>query len=68
MTSDSLKGREIYIEFHRLGGFVKVSAMDTITMTEISIQGPPGAGETALKEAALRRLEYVLRKKGHITA
>lgn len=68
MPNDSLHGREVFLEFHRIGGTVKVTAMDTQTMTEIVIQGPPGAGETALKQAALRRLEYVLRKKGHISA
>ena len=39
MTEDSLKGREVFIEFHSIGQFVKVTAMDTASMTEISIQG-----------------------------
>lgn len=64
MPHDTLKGREVYLEFHRFGATVKVTAMDTLSMTEIVIQGPPSAGEAALKDAALRRLEYVLRKKG----
>jgi hypothetical protein len=63
MSTDSLKGREIYIEFFRIGGSVKVTAMDTATLTEISVQGPPSAGEEALKRNALNRLEYVMRKK-----
>lgn len=63
MSADSLKGREIYVEFFQLGNFVKVTAMDTLTLTEVSIQGPKNAGEEALKRSALQRLEYVMRKK-----
>ncbi len=61
---DALQGREVIIEFHPVGQFVKVSAMDVKTLTEISIQGPANAGEAALKHNALKRLEYVLKKKG----
>ena len=65
--SDPMAGREVIIEFHTIGNFVKVSAMDTKSLTEISIQGPVSAGETMLKRNAIKRLEYVLRKNGHIT-
>ena len=61
-----LSDREVIIEYKPLGGYVKVSAMDTKTLTEISIQGPATASEDTLKRNALKRLEYVLRKKGHI--
>ncbi len=64
--SDPLRGREVIIEFYPVGHFVKVTAMDTKTLTEISIQGPANAGEAMLKRNALKRLEYVLRKNGHI--
>lgn len=63
---DSLSNREIIIEFHPVGNLVKVSAMDVKTLTEISIQGPKSAGEETLKRNALKRLEYVLRKKNII--
>ena len=63
---DSLAGREVIIEFFPVGNIVKVSAMDTQSLTEISIQGPKNAGEEALKRNALKRLEYVLRKKNLI--
>ena len=62
----SLKNREIIIEFFHVGHIVKVTAMDAASLTEISIQGPKDAGEETLKFNALRRLEYVLRKKGII--
>lgn len=65
-VSDSLKNREILIEFASIGQIVKVSAMDTVSLTEISIQGPASAGEAMLQRNALMRLEYVLKKKGII--
>lgn len=64
---NSIKGREVIFEFHPVGNIVKVTAMDTRTLTEISIQGPKSAGEKALKANALKRLEYVLKKKGLVS-
>ncbi len=66
MSKEILNGREVIIEFFPVGAFVKVSAMDTKTLTEISIQGPASAPEETLKRNALKRLEYVLKKKGLI--
>ena len=54
--------QEVIIEFHRVGNSVKVSAMDTKTLTEVSIVGPANAGEEVLKRNMLRKLEYVLAK------
>ncbi|MCI5060066.1 MAG: hypothetical protein MRY79_03235 [Alphaproteobacteria bacterium] len=65
-NNSALAGREIIIEFFPVGQLVKVSAMDSATLTEISIQGPASAGEEVLQRNALKRLEYVLRKKGII--
>lgn len=66
MTKERLHGREIIFEFRPVGSVVKVSAMDTQSLTEISVQGPASAGEEILKRNALKRLEYVLKKKGLI--
>ncbi|MCB1783363.1 MAG: hypothetical protein KDI13_05150 [Alphaproteobacteria bacterium] len=66
MSDNPLQGREIIIEMVPFGAIVKVSAMDTATLTEVSIQGPASAGEAILKRNAVKRLEYVLKKKGHI--
>lgn len=63
---DPLQGREVILEFYPVGSIMRVSAFDTASMTEVVIQGPVSAGETILKRNALRRLEYVLRKKGII--
>jgi len=59
-----LQGREVILEFHPIGAYVKVSAMDVASVTEVSIQGPASAPEHLLKQNALKRLEYVLRKQG----
>lgn len=64
MGKKVLNGREVIIEFIPVGQFVKVSAMDTQTLTEVSIQGPASAPQSLLEQNAVKRLEYVLRKKG----
>ena len=66
MQKSTLQGREVIIEFYQVGNVVKVSAMDIASLTEASIQGPVNTPEQTLKNNALRRLEYVLRKKGII--
>lgn len=66
MAEKLLAGREVIIEYAPVGHVVRVSAMDTKTLTEVVIQGPASAGEETLKRNALKRLEYVLKKKGLI--
>jgi hypothetical protein len=39
----------VIFEFQSIGQYVKVMAMDTATMTEITIQGPASASEAVLK-------------------
>jgi len=58
-----MEGREVIFEFAPFGTIMKVTAMDTISLTEITIQCPISAGEATFKANALKRLEYVLRKK-----
>ncbi len=53
---------DVIIEFHQVGAYVKVSAVDTATYTEVSIVGDPTRSEDALKRAAVRKLEYVLER------
>ena len=64
MTDDLLKGREVIIEMAPVGSLVRVSAMDTKTLTEVIVSGPASAGEAVLKRNAVKRLEYVMKKKG----
>ena len=54
--------REALIEFHRVGAYVKVSAVDPETLTEVSIVGDPAAGEETLRRTAVRKLDYVLKR------
>ncbi|MTJ82407.1 MAG: hypothetical protein F8N37_15555 [Telmatospirillum sp.] len=55
---------EVIFEFRRIGNSVKVSAVDPVSNTEVSIVGPATAGEHALKMAALRKLNFVLNRRG----
>lgn len=66
MIDKTMENREIIFEFIPVGSIVKVSAIDTKTMTEAVIQGPASAGEATLRANAMRKLEYLMRKKGLI--
>ena len=66
MAERILPGREVIFEFYPIGNYMKVTAMDSKTLTEITIQGPVSTPEQILKRNALKRLEYVLKKKGLI--
>ena len=66
MSEEPLKNREIIFEFFPIGAYMKVTAMDVATLTEISINGPVSTPQPILKQNALKRLEFVMRKKGLI--
>ena len=55
--------REVLIEFQQVGNAVKVTAVDTETMVEVSTMGPASVGEETLKRNAINKLNYVLSKK-----
>ena len=57
-------GREVILEFQRLGNAVKVTATDPETLVEVSITGSVRSTEVELRRAALDKLDYVLRKRG----
>ena len=65
--TEKMQGREVLFEFQPIGNIMRVTAMDTATMTEIILQCPVSAGEATFKRNALMKLEYVLRKNGKIT-
>jgi len=51
------------IEFVPMGNSVKVTAMDPVTLTEVSIIGPRTAGQEELQRNVLNKLQYVLTKE-----
>jgi hypothetical protein len=59
----SRSDNSVIIEFIPMGAYVKVSAIDPVTGTEVSIVGDPMRGEAALKQTAARKLRYVMEKQ-----
>jgi 4-hydroxy-3-methylbut-2-enyl diphosphate reductase IspH len=61
---DSLKDENYIIEYVRVGGSVKVSAIDPATGTEACVIVPShGVSEKQMNELAVRKLKFVLGKK-----
>jgi hypothetical protein len=54
---------EAIIEFRTIGQTVKVSAIDTATLAEVSIVAPASASERQMTEAVLKKLRYVLARR-----
>lgn len=55
---------EVYFEFRQQGRSVRVSVIDPRSNTEVSIVGDPAYGEMYLKKLALRKLRYVIARRG----
>ena len=51
------------IEFHQIGGSVKVTAFDPVTLTEASIVGAASVSQEQLSQLAIRKLLYVMNKE-----
>jgi hypothetical protein len=51
------------LEFRRIANTVKVTAVDPVSGTEVSIVGPANAGREYLSRTAVRKLQYVMAKK-----
>lgn len=49
----------IIVEFHQVGNSVKVSAINTVTMLEVSIVAPVNCTEKEMTDNVLRKLAYV---------
>ncbi len=54
---------EVIIEIRQVGAYVKVSAIDPVTNTEVAIVGPARTNRAVLRAAAVRKLRYVLEKQ-----
>ena len=53
----------VLLEYRAVGAYVKVSAIDPVTRTEVSIVGDRSRSEAALALIAVRKLKYVLAKR-----
>ena len=62
-----INGNDVILEFRQVGAYVKVSAMDPATLTEVSVVGDPAVGEYVLKRTAIRKLNYVLGRQAAAT-
>lgn len=58
--------RQTIFEFLPVGRYIRVRAMDVVTLEEVTITGAATATQEHLKKIAYKRLQYVLRKKGLI--
>lgn len=58
--------REILFEMIYDGPYVRVSAIDPRTNTEVQMVGDARLSVDSLKAAAARKLEYVLRRDGKL--
>lgn len=54
---------EILFEYVRDGAYVKVTAIEPETMTEVCVVVPANLSEQQMQIHALKRLQYVLKKK-----
>jgi hypothetical protein len=54
--------REIIFEITRMGDYVKVSAVDPVTMVEVSVVGPSRGSIEAVKQVALRKLQRAIER------
>ena len=55
--------KRVIIEFVKVGGYVKVSAIDPTTRVEVSIVGDPSMSQSILERTAVQKLNYVLNKR-----
>jgi hypothetical protein len=60
----ALNDNRVIIEFITVGAYVKVSAIDPVSMVEVSIVGDPASSQEILKRTAIRKLKYVMEKRG----
>ncbi|MQX35044.1 DUF6898 family protein [Roseospira navarrensis] len=56
----------VLFEFVYQGAFVRVSAIDPQTNTEVRMVGDPNLSRESLKAAALRKLIWVMRRDGKL--
>jgi len=55
---------DVYFEFIAIGATVKVTAIDALTGTEVSVAGPASAAQADLERVALQKLKARLAREG----
>lgn len=63
MARKNIGGREVLLEFHQVGDYVRVAAIDPVSNVEVTMVGASGTSEQDLTRLAVRKLEYVMRKR-----
>ena len=58
------KSGEVYFEFTVIGRNVKISAIDAVTGTEVTVMGPATASQADLQRLALQKLMAKLKAGG----
>jgi hypothetical protein len=53
---------EVLIEYVRVGAIVRVTAIDPVTGTEVVFQAPASLHPSELRQTAVNKLKYVLKK------
>ena len=56
------------IEFHQVGSYVKVSIMDPVSLTEVSMVAPATMPQGQMAQAAIRKLKYVIGRRNGTVA
>jgi hypothetical protein len=54
---------EVYFEFVAIGNVVKVTAIDSVTGTEVSAMGPASASQADLQQLALQKLKARIKRE-----
>lgn len=62
-SADEIPETAILIEMQPRGAFVKVTAMDQRTLTEVSIVGDASKSQSELRKLAAQKLRYVLARR-----
>jgi hypothetical protein len=57
------KPGEVIFEYVHVGNSVRVTAVDAVTGTEIVLQAPANLSAGDMQRLALRKLDYVLKKR-----